>query len=360
MALRVLLADESATIKKVIQLALQDFGVEVKSVPVGTDVLAVAKAFKPDVVFADVLLTKRNGYEVCGDIKEDPEIGMTPVVLMWSGFMELDQSKVLSSRVDRSLEKPFDAEHLRTLVKEVVPRLQTNLISSYLQFPDRPAFVDDRAPGSEYAEADQMAVEHAEASHEDVFQDEEQEAEEFKHVPLPRRREPGTAARSFEAQRDMNRDPNDDWSQADLAKFRVGTAGSSDEIPLPEIDEDVNDSAVVWSSTGEEVSIHNFDRVNMETKSGLSRPSQRAQTAPSEGSRSRIALGTSAAIPNLPDSSSLEVPNLDYERAEQILREQSRDVLETIAWRILPDVVERVVREELQKLLKDAERLDEI
>ncbi|MBX3017311.1 MAG: response regulator [Bdellovibrionaceae bacterium] len=361
MALRVLLADESATIKKVIQLALQDFGVEVKSVPVGTDVLAVAKSFMPDIVFADVLLTKRNGYEVCADLKNDAELEVVPVVLMWSGFMELDQGKVLSSRVDRSLEKPFDADHLRNLVKELVPRLQANMISNYLQFPERPEFMDDQAGA--YAEADQAAVEEAVAQDPFAHPDdgEEHEAEEFKHVPLPRRREPGTAAREFQSPREAG----DEWSQADLAKFRVGTNGASDEIPLPEIDEDVNDSAVVWSSTGEEVSIHNFDRAGVaDAKSGLTRTGKRQAPAVNEGSRSRISLGTSAGIPNLPESSShdahLNVPNLDYERAEQILREQSRDVLETIAWRILPDVVERVVREELQKLLKDSERLDEI
>lgn len=359
MALRVLLADESATIKKVIQLALQDFGVEVKSVPVGTDVLPVAKSFQPDVVFADVLLTKRNGYEVCADLKGDPELEVVPVVLMWSGFMELDQAKVLSCRVDRSLEKPFDPEQLRTLVKELVPRLQTNLISSYLQFPERPSFVENQP--AEYAEADQLAVEEA---HADPF-DEDADAEEFKHVPLPRRREPGTAARELQSPRDGefgSPGDRDDWSQADLAKFRVGSAGATDEIPLPEIDEDVNDSAVVWSSTGEEVSIHNFDKTGDVEKSGLTRTGKRPApaAAANEGTRSRIHLGTSAGIPNLPEGAALDVPNLDFERAEQILREQSRDVLETIAWRILPDVVERVVREELQKLLKDAERLDEI
>jgi len=50
MALRVLLADESSTIKKVMQLALSDFAVEVRSVPVGFDVLPVAQNFKPDIV----------------------------------------------------------------------------------------------------------------------------------------------------------------------------------------------------------------------------------------------------------------------------------------------------------------------
>ena len=68
MALRVLLADESSTIKKVMQLALQDFGVEVKSVPIGLDVSQAAKSFRPDIIFADVLLAKKSGYDVSAEL----------------------------------------------------------------------------------------------------------------------------------------------------------------------------------------------------------------------------------------------------------------------------------------------------
>jgi hypothetical protein len=44
-------------------------------------------------------------------------------------------------------------------------------------------------------------------------------------------------------------------------------------------------------------------------------------------------------------------------RAEELLIQEARNVLENVAWKLLPEIVERVVREELQKLLKDAERL---
>ncbi|RYF46460.1 MAG: response regulator [Cytophagaceae bacterium] len=140
MALRVLLADESSTIKRVMQLALQDFAVEVKAVPVGLDVLPVTKSFKPDIIFADVLLTKRNGYEVCQELKNDPDTADIPVVLMWSGFMVIDEAKIAVA--DAKLEKPFDAETLRALVQSLVPKTQTNPVSSYLQFPKMPEFAE--------------------------------------------------------------------------------------------------------------------------------------------------------------------------------------------------------------------------
>ena len=135
MALRVLLADESVTIKKVIQLALQDFAVEVKAVPVGLDVLEVSKSFHPDLVFADILLQKRSGYDVCADLKKDPETAAIPVVLMWSSFMELDQRQVDSCGADGRLEKPFEVEALRKLVLELVPRTRSQRLAHFLEYP---------------------------------------------------------------------------------------------------------------------------------------------------------------------------------------------------------------------------------
>src|SRR4051794_22856605 len=108
MALRVLLADESSTIKKVIHLALQDYGVQVKTVNVGVDALEVARGFEPDIIFADVLLQKKSGYDVCHEIKKDPSLNKTPVILMWSGFLELDDKQFKESRADDQLEKPFN------------------------------------------------------------------------------------------------------------------------------------------------------------------------------------------------------------------------------------------------------------
>lgn len=148
MALRVLLADESTTIKKVVQLTLQDFDVDVRSVSVGLDVLSVTKTFKPDLIFADVLLAKRSGYEVCHDLKSDPETQKIPVVLMWSGFMEIDEQKARLSGADRRLEKPFDPSALRGLVQDLVKKTRDNPVSSFIQFPPLPEFQESPAQAS--------------------------------------------------------------------------------------------------------------------------------------------------------------------------------------------------------------------
>ncbi len=137
MALRVLLADESTTIKKVMQLALQDFAVEVKSVHAGIDVVDVARTFQPDIIFADVLLQKKNGYEVATSIKNDRTLRDIPVVLMWSSFMDLDEASANSCGADARLEKPFDVETLRKQVLDLVPKTRSQRLSHFLEFSPR-------------------------------------------------------------------------------------------------------------------------------------------------------------------------------------------------------------------------------
>lgn len=308
MALRVLLADESSTIKRVIQLALQDFAVEVKSVPIGLDVLSVAQSFKPDIMLADVLLAKRSGYDVCADIKNDPQLGSTPVVLMWSGFMELDEMKAKAARVDRRLEKPFDPDQLREVIKALVPRLATNAISDFLKFPKRPEFLEESAESSAPPSMDVLL---------------EEENDDFRHVPLPK-----------ESSHQANRNANtDEWAQGDLQKFQIPTPEEleADEVDIPASasEAEIAKGGQFWTSLGEEP----------------------PQKAPSRAAAS-VSDETVAAHPM--------IPNLDFERAEQIIRQQAREIIENIAWKILPDIAERVVREELQKLLKDSERLEEI
>ncbi len=135
MSLRVLLADESASIRKVFQMGLQDYGAEVKSVHNGLDVIEVAQNYEPDIIFVDILLQKKNGYEVAEEVGQNPNLKMTPVVLMWSSFMELDQGKYKSCGAKAELEKPFDIDKMRNLIKGLVETTRSQQLSDFLSFP---------------------------------------------------------------------------------------------------------------------------------------------------------------------------------------------------------------------------------
>lgn len=146
MALRVLLADESSTIKRVFEISLRDLGLEIKSVQHGIDVIEVAESFQPDIIFADVLVSKMNGYEVCAEIKQNPQLSMVPVVLMWSSFMDIDEDKYSACNADGRLEKPFSNDQLRSKIQSLVPRTLDNPVAEHVRFS--PSVDEDKADSS--------------------------------------------------------------------------------------------------------------------------------------------------------------------------------------------------------------------
>jgi len=373
MALRVLLADESSTIKRVMQLALQDFGVEVKSVPVGLDVLPVARTFQPDIIFADVLLAKRNGYEVCGDLKTDAELQNIPVVLMWSSFMEVDEGKLSQSGPDARLEKPFDAEALRQLVQDLVPKTQDNPISPYLQFPKMPEFKEAPAPqaaatsgapkvapasaakpASKIPDSVPMNFDKFDPSDkndEAVFSIPEVDAddefavvaadEEFASVPL-----------NSSQQKDQLED--DGWQRQDIKKFKIempAESASSNQFH-PEDDfakkfvipQDDLDNAHV-EVEGEFEEIHFGEDLTATKVEALKRHTTEAME--------RV---HTKASPKNPPPSPATVGGSDAEMIERVIRQEAREVIESICWKVIPEIAERIVREEISKILRDVEK----
>lgn len=331
MALRVLLADESSTIKKVMQLALQDFAVEVKAVPIGLDVLQVARSFKPDIIFADILLAKRNGYEVSGDVKADSSLRHIPVVLMWSSFMELDEKKAKSGQADARLEKPFDADTLRDIVKKLVPQTSGNVISNYLSFPELPPMVEENnPPPQEPIQADAQAGEI-----ELVELNDFEEPEDFQQIPLK--------------QASKQTSQHEEWSHQDLSKFKLDLPQENFNFEVDEAD--LTRTSIALSSGAQDISLDEIDSPAPK-KAPAKKP---AQTEAAFTSTFGSSDYTASSRPHTMSTSA--APVVDSHRAEQILREEVRSVIEAVAWKVIPDLAERIVREEIQKLLKDAERI---
>lgn len=273
MALRVLLADESSTIKKVFQLALQDYAVEVKPVNLGVDVLPVARKFQPDIIFADVLLQKKSGYEVSAEMKDDGDLKDVPVVLMWSGFVELDEDKFQASKADAQLEKPFDVAALRKLVTSLVPKTHSQSLSDFLSFPKA---VEEANPPSHAAEP-------------------AEDDEPFKQVPIPEMKKPD--------------------------KFRVHLSAEEmdpDHIPV--------DFSEPEEPTQPELETREDTTDLDDTVDDFSGPH----------------------LDNPPSALSLSEPEI-----EAMVRKQAAEIIESVVWKVLPEIATEIIERELKKLLRE-------
>ena len=114
---KLLLADDSITIQKVVALTFADEGVEVVSVSNGRDALDRLSEFIPDVVLADAVMPQMNGYEVCEHIKHDERLKHIPVMLLVGSFEPFDEAEARRVGADDTLTKPFQS--IRRLIEKV-------------------------------------------------------------------------------------------------------------------------------------------------------------------------------------------------------------------------------------------------
>lgn len=116
MASRILLADDSITIQKVVNLTFADEGIDVVAVSNGDLAERRLSEVRPDLVLADIFMPGKNGYELCEAIKENAQFRNVPVVLLVGAFEPFDQTEAKRVKADAHLTKPFES---RTLVETV-------------------------------------------------------------------------------------------------------------------------------------------------------------------------------------------------------------------------------------------------
>lgn len=119
---RILLADDSVTVQKVIELTFSDEGMQVVAVGDGRQAIERLDSDPPDVVLADVSMPERDGYEVAEHVKRTPSLAHIPVVLMTGAFEQLDEARAREVGCDGVLAKPFEPQMVITMVRELLAK----------------------------------------------------------------------------------------------------------------------------------------------------------------------------------------------------------------------------------------------
>ena len=115
---RILLADDSVTIQKVIELTFMDEDYEVRAVSNGDDAIAALSEISPDFVIADVHMPGANGYDVCRRAKAMR--ADLPVLLLVGTFEPFDEGQARAVGADSFLKKPFDSQELLQRVDDLL------------------------------------------------------------------------------------------------------------------------------------------------------------------------------------------------------------------------------------------------
>jgi CheY-like chemotaxis protein len=325
MALKVLLADDSAAIKKVVQLSLQDLGVELKAISSGKDAVEVAKQFKPHIAFVDVLLPQKSGYDVTSEIKKESSLSKVPVILLWSAFMAFDEGKYRSCGADAKLEKPFDSSALRDLVAKFVPAVSMEAPSVEFEMPigSVPPAKKVEKPKTEVADNSKPGWSMS----------------SFEEIPPIIAPEPAIPEipsvvknqSSLSTPDPANWNNDNEWVRKDLGKFQV---------PIPqEINEDEGlGEAVPFTYTESKIidTSFLFKPQDASTSTMLGKPAFTEQSAAS------IAQNLNERLPE----------NLSLEELSD-LKLQTREIIEKVVWKLVPELASQMIREELDRLLAE-------
>ncbi len=122
MSIKILLADDSLTIQKVVELTFSDAETRLMAVGSGDKAVQALDEFGPDIVLADVVMPGLSGYDVCEAVKQRPGGAFVPVVLLTGTFEPFDRARAERVGSDAIVTKPFDSHALQGLVRELVAK----------------------------------------------------------------------------------------------------------------------------------------------------------------------------------------------------------------------------------------------
>jgi twitching motility two-component system response regulator PilG len=110
--LKVMVIDDSKTIRRTAEMLLKKAGCEVLTADNGFEALPIISSQHPEFLFIDIMMPRLDGYQTCALIKNNPKFNSTPVVMLSSKDGLFDRAKGRAVGAEQYLTKPFTREDL--------------------------------------------------------------------------------------------------------------------------------------------------------------------------------------------------------------------------------------------------------
>ena len=120
MAARILVADDSVTIQKVVELTFSKEDFVLVQARSGEEAIRKAKEERPDLVLLDLVMPDKNGYEVCAAMRAEPMLRAVPIILLTGTFETFDKGKGVQAGANDFVTKPFESQVLISKVKQLL------------------------------------------------------------------------------------------------------------------------------------------------------------------------------------------------------------------------------------------------
>lgn len=381
MGKKLLVADDSVTIQKVIKLALSSEGYDIVAVSDGTAAVQAIENEMPDVVLIDVALPAVDAYAVKKAVNEKPHLSGVGFILMASAFERVDEQLSQEVTFHARLIKPFDPAHLRKAVAQVLekskvvrgpehsspvvtpsPRKETSRVLDTLTssaptpppLPPMPQFsrsFDDLPPMS-----DMMPT--LDENSKPAMTEEEFKLEISENVQSPASHMGDEIEEEITQTRTLENDIKDltestikmsglddfEWSLDDTKKMRA-PGPNLDHTRTLEMPQPTRGSAPTTDFTVLPRSIDDGGSNFLSMGVGAStekkpRPTPTPTPAP--------AMGTGAQ-----HTQPASLPAMNRAEMEQLIRREFELAIERIARDVVPQIAEQMIRKEIEKLLAE-------
>jgi CheY-like chemotaxis protein len=343
MSRTLLVADDSVTIQKVVELTFSDSGYRVVGVGDGKAALETARELRPDLVLCDVIMPEMNGYEVCQQIKADPLTAQTPVLLLTGAFEPFDEDRAGACGADGHLTKPFESRALLSRVEELLGGSEP-AGGSAVEFPAAGAVAEaESAPfaaeaGPTLGEVLPGALEESEAETIDPAgwgQEGEPESLVFEPPPPAAESEPGpvfTPAPEAPEAPAMGLPDSEDWLEPEAPEVPSASSAGAVFPPELEVGEPVADREVAPPSLDENPIVLEEEPATPPAAPFYPASEGPVRPSPAPDSPAPFDLAHALADPDL------------RRMVEDAVERVVRDVVREVAWEIVPDLTETLIR----------------
>ncbi len=117
---KVLVIDDEPEITEIVQTFLAESGYQVLVENSSQNAVEKARRFKPDVILLDIMMPGVDGYDICQQLKKDPEFADTPIIFLTGKDRGDDMGRSFKSGGDMFIKKPFSCERLLEIVNIVL------------------------------------------------------------------------------------------------------------------------------------------------------------------------------------------------------------------------------------------------
>ena len=119
---KILIVDDEPNIVLSVEFLMQRDGLDVVTASDGQEAIELLASSRPDLMILDVMMPRKNGFEVCAEVRADPELSGMPILMLTAKGREAEMKKGISLGADAYITKPFSTHDLVAKVHELLNR----------------------------------------------------------------------------------------------------------------------------------------------------------------------------------------------------------------------------------------------